>query len=101
MTQTHTALSDSDAHIVVVVVAVLVVLVMPFARRLGWLGWLALHVVGATLALPPLINIVLRCVGVVGGLPEASGQLGLAFVSAAATLVVVYLANEAGKTWST
>jgi hypothetical protein len=81
--------------------AALMVLVLPVSRRLGWLGWLAIHVIGATLAFPPLVNIVLRLAGWLGRLPEASGQLGLAFVSAAATLVVVYLANEAGKVWST
>ncbi|MAY81609.1 MAG: hypothetical protein CL930_12600 [Deltaproteobacteria bacterium] len=80
--------------------SVLIVLVLPMSRRMGWLGWLAVHLIGVTLAFPPLVNIVLRMTGWLGRLPESSGHLGLAFASAAATLVVVYLANEASKEWS-
>jgi len=72
-----------------------------------WLGryfapivWWAVHGVGIALWLPPVHNLLLRIVGVVGGLPEASIDLPLALTSAAATLLVFMLAQEAQQRWS-
>jgi hypothetical protein len=80
--------------------AVLVVLVLPVSRRFGSLGWVGVQLIGLCLVFPPVVNLGLRVVGWIGGLPEASGQMGLAIVSAAATLVVVFLAGEASRQWS-
>ena len=80
--------------------AVLVVLVLPISRRFGSLGWLGVQLIGLCLVFPPVVNLGLRVVGWIGGLPEASGQISLAIVSAAATLVVVFLAGEASRQWS-
>jgi hypothetical protein len=73
----------------------------------SWLGkyfapivWWAVQGVGVALWLPPLHNLLLRVVGVVGGLPEALIDLPLALVSAGATLLVFMLAQEAQQRWS-
>jgi hypothetical protein len=72
-----------------------------------WLGkhfapivWWAAQGIGVALWFPPLHNLLLRAVGVAGGLPEASIDLPLAMASAGATLVVFMLAQEAQQRWS-
>jgi hypothetical protein len=66
-------------------------------RAVGFWAW---RILGLTLFLPPVLNILLRVIGAIGGLEEAAVDLPLALLNAAVTLVVVFLARSAGAQWS-
>lgn len=81
-------------------VGLLVVLLAALGGPLRALGWWSLRLLGLTLWLPPVMNVILRLVGAVGGLPEASSELHLAILQAGVTLVVIHSAREVATRWS-
>ena len=71
-----------------------------FKGLIGRLAWWSIHGLALTLLLPPLANLGLRFLGLLGALPEARSDWGLAVLQAAVTLLVLFLVREAREQWS-